>query len=149
MARSGATYSAFNGSKLEYATTENGTYTQIYGLRTTPDIGGTPNQIDTTDLDNTEYETAINGLKPAQQYEFEFNMESPAVTANIKLASDLEDAGTKAYWKYTLANGIVISFQSDVKTTINGGSSGDLIGFTMTLSPIAEPVVTIPTSTSL
>ena len=149
MARSGASYSAFNGSKLEYATTQTGSYTQIYGLKTAPDIGGTPNQIDTTDLDNTEYETAINGLKPAQQYEFEFNMEDPSVTANIKLASDLEDAGTKAYWKYTLSNGIVVSFQSDVKTTINGGSSGDLIGFTMTLSPISEPVVTIPTSASL
>lgn len=70
MARSGANYHAFNGSKLEYATTQNGTYTQIYGLRTTPDIGGTPNQIDTTDLDNLRYETAINGLMPAQQYEF-------------------------------------------------------------------------------
>ena len=146
MARSGARYSAFNGTKLEYATTENGTYTQIYGLRTAPDIGGTPSQIDTTDLDNTEYETAINGLKPSQQYEFEFNMEDPSVTANIKLASDLEDAQTKAYWKYTLSNGIVVSFQSDVKTTISGGSSGDLLGFTMTLSPISEPTIQIPTT---
>lgn len=149
MARSGASYSAFNGSKLEYATTQSGTYTQIYGLKTAPDIGGTPNQIDTTDLDNTEYETAINGLKPAQQYEFEFNMEDPTATANIKLASDLEDAGTKAYWKYTLSNGIVVSFQSDVRTTINGGSSGDLLGFTMTLSPISEPEITIPTTASV
>lgn len=146
MARDGAVYSAFNGSKLEYSTIENGSYTQIYGLKTIPDIGGTPNQIDTTDLDNTEFETAINGLKPAQQYDFEFNMENPAAQANIKLASDLEDAGTKAYWKLTLANGIVVSFQSDVKTTINGGSSGDLIGFTMTLAPISEPTVTISTT---
>ena len=146
MARSQASYSAFNGSKLEYATTQTGTYTQIYGLKTTPDIGGTPNQIDTTDLDNTEYETAINGLKPAQQYEFEFNMEDPTANANIKLAVDLEDAGTKAYWKYTLSNGIVVSFQSDVKTTIAGGSSGDLLGFTMILAPIGEPEITIPTT---
>lgn len=73
-------------------------------------------------------------------------MEDPSSTANIKLASDLEDAGTKAYWKYTLSNGIVISFQSDVKTTIQGGSSGDLLGFTMTLSPISEPEITISTS---
>ena len=146
MARSGANYHAFNGTKLEYSTTESGTYTQIYGLKTTPDIGGTPAQIDTTDLDNTEFETAINGLKPAQQYEFEFNMEDPTATANIKLASDLEDAGTKAYWKYTLSNGIEISFQSDVKTTISGGSSGDLLGFTMTLSPISEPTIQIPTT---
>ena len=146
MARAEANYHAFNGSKLEYATTQNGTYTQIYGLKTTPDIGGTPNQIDTTDLDNLVYETAINGLKPAQQYEFEFNMEDPATTANIKLAVDLETAKTKAYWKYTLSNGIVIAFQSDVSTTIKGGSSGDLIGFTMTLSPIGEPTVTIPSA---
>jgi len=146
MARDGAVYSAFNGSKLEYSTTEIGSYTQIYGLKTIPDIGGTPNQIDTTDLDNTEFETAINGLKPAQQYEFEFNCEQPSAEANIKLVSDLEDAGTKVYWKLTLANGIVVSFQSDVRTTINGGSSGDLIGFTMILAPISEPVVTISTT---
>ena len=149
MARSGALYSAFNGSKLEYSATENGSYTQIYGLKTTPDIGGTPNTIDTTDLDNTQFETAIKGLQPAQQYDFEYNCEDPSMEANIKLVKDLKDAGTKAYWKYTLSNGIVISFQSDVAYTINGGSSGDLIGFTMTLTPIAEPVITVPTTSSL
>ena len=137
-------YHAYNGSKLEYALTENGDYTQIKGLKTIPAIGGEPNEIDTTDLDNTMYETAINGLKPAQKYTFEFNMEDPSAEANIKLASDLEDAGTIAYWKLTLSNGIVISFRSDVSTTINGGSSGDLLGFKMTLTPVDEPEVTIP-----
>ena len=149
MARSGANYHTFNGSKLEYSLTENGTYTQIYGLKTTPDIGGTPNQIDTTDLDNLVFETGINGLQPAQQYDFEFNMEDPSAEANIELAYNLKQAKTKAYWKYTLSNGIIIAFQSDVAITINGGSSGDLIGFTMTLSPIGEPTVTIPTNASL
>lgn len=142
-------YKAYNGSKLEYCATENGNYTQIKGLKTTPDIGGEPNTIDTTDLDNTEYETAINGLKPAQNYNFEFNMEDPSAEANIKLASDLEDSKNVVYWKYTLANGIVISFRSDVKTTITGGSSGDLIGFTMHLAPVEEPTRTFPASASL
>lgn len=141
-------YKAYNGSKLEYSETENGTYTKIPGLKTTPDIGGEPNSIDTTDLDNTEYETAMYGLKPAQNYAFEFNMENPSAVANIKLASDLEDSGEVYYWKYTLSNGIVISFRSAVKTTIAGGNSGDLIGFTMYLNPIDEPVRTIPTSTT-
>lgn len=142
-------YKAYNGSKLEYCATENGNYTQIKGLKTTPDIGGEPNKIDTTDLDNIEYETAINGLKPAQNYNFEFNMEDPSAEANIKLASDLEDSKNVVYWKYTLANGIVISFRSDVKTTIIGGSSGDLIGFTMHLTPVEEPTRTFPASASL
>lgn len=142
-------YHAYNGSKLEYALTDGGEYTQIKGLKTIPDIGGEPNEIDTTDLDNTVYETAINGLKPAQKYSFEFNMEDPTVTSNMKLASDLEDDGTIAYWKLTYSNGITVTFRSDVRTMINGGSSGDLIGFTMYLAPIDEPVVDLNISTSL
>ena len=138
-------YHSYNGSKLEYSETEGGEFIQIKGLKTTPDIGGEPNSIDTTDLDNTEFETAMNGLKPAQKYQFEFNMEDPSAEANIKLASDLEDAGKAVYWKYTLSNGITVEFRSDVRTMIAGGSSGDLIGFTMYLSPIEEPTLTIPT----
>lgn len=138
-------YHAYNGSKLEYSQTQDGEYTQIKGLKTTPDIGGEPNKIDTTDLDNTEFETAINGLKPQQNYTFEFNMEDPSAEANIKLASDLENEGEAVYWKYTLSNGIVVAFRSDVKTMIAGGSSGDLIGFSIYLSPIDEPTITIPT----
>lgn len=140
-------YSAYNGSRLEYSATNgtSGPWTQIKGIKQTPDIGGTPNKIDTTDLDNTKYETAINGLIPAQDYEFEFNMEDPSATANIKLASDLEDSGDIVYWKYTLSNGITVTFRSDVRTTIQGGGSGDLIGFTMSLSPVDEPERTVPT----
>lgn len=140
------TYSAYNGSKLEYskAAGPDGPWTKINGIKQTPDIGGTPNKIDTTDLDNTKYETAINGLIPAQDYEFEFNMEDPTATANIKLVSDLEDSGEIVYWKYTLTNGITVTFRSDVRTTIQGGGSGDLIGFSISLSPIDEPERTIP-----
>ena len=145
MARAGAKYSAYNGSRLEYKDSSGSSYTQIYGIRQTPDIGGTPNRIDTTDLDNTTFETAINGLQPAQEFDFEFNMEDPELTANIYLVSQLEDSGETYEFKYTLANGITVEFESDVRTTILGGSSGDLIGFQMHLSPISEPVVTIPT----
>ena len=144
MARADASYTALNGAKLEYSSSQAGTYTQIYGLRTIPEIGGTPNTIDTTDLDNTEYETAILGLKPVQQYDFEFNLEIPSATANIKIASDLEDSDNEYYFKLTYASGIVISFKSKVKTTILGGSSGDLEAFTMHLSPIGEPVKSFP-----
>ena len=46
MAREGAHYTALNGAKLEYSTTKTGSYTQIYGLKTIPEIGGEPNDID-------------------------------------------------------------------------------------------------------
>ena len=124
-------------------------YSRIYGLRTIPDIGGTPNEINTTDLDNTEYETAMLGLKPVQRYDFEFNMQDPNATANIKIASDLEDTDNYYYWKLTYSNGIVVSFQSKVRTTLLGGQSQDLIAFTMHLAPKNEPERTIPTNVSL
>ena len=147
MARSGAKYHALNGAKLEYCATQSGSYTRIYGLLNIPDIGGTPNKIDTTDLDNTEFETSIMGLKPAVELDFEFNMEDPATNANIKLASDLEDANVDYYFKLTYPNGIVVAFDSKVRTTIQGGGSQDLQKFTMHLAPNSEPTITIPTST--
>lgn len=142
-------YHSYNGTKIEYSTSESGVYSRIYGLKTVPDIGGEPNKIDTTDLDNTEYETNMYGLKPAQAYTLEFNMQDPSAEANIKLASDLEDSGLDYYWKLTYSNGVVVSFQSKVKTTIQGGSSNDLIGFQMHLAPKNEPTKTIPTNASL
>lgn len=142
-------YHSYNGTKLEFSSTENGTYTRIYGLKTLPDVGGEPNRIDTTDLDNTEYETNMYGLKPAQAYNFDFNMQDPSTEANIKLVSDLEDTGNNYYWKLTYSNGLILTFQSKVKTTILGGSSNDLIGFQLHLAPKNEPVKTIPTSASL
>ena len=95
-------------------------------------------------LDNVKYETSMNGLMPAQQYDFEFNLEVPNAEANIRQASDLEDAGTEEFWKITYASGIVVSFKSAVRTTLPGGSSGDLEKFVMHLSPIGEPVRTLP-----
>lgn len=145
MARANAEYTALNGAKLEYSETQTGSYSRIYGLKTIPEIGGTPNDIDTTDLDNEEYETAIMGLKPVQKYDFEFNLELPDTEANINLVSDMEDSGNTYFFKLTYKSGIVVSFKSKVKTTLNGGSNGDLETFTMHLSPIGEPSKSIPT----
>ena len=146
MAREGAQYSALNGSKLEYSTTSTGSYTQIYGMTTIPDIGGTPNKIDTTDLDNTKYETNILGLQPAPEFDFEFNCEDPSNVANIKLVFDMAQDDTNYYFKLTYANGVVVTFDSKVRYTLQGGSTGDLQKFTMHLAPNSEPVVTIPTT---
>lgn len=139
-------YHAYSQTKLEYASTESGTKTRLYGLRVVPDIGGEPDDIETTTLDNVKYKTAILGLQDIQKYTFEFNMEDPSAESNYKLASDLEDSGNVYYWFLTLSNGIIISFRSKVTTAIQGGEYGDLIGFSMTLAPIGEPEKTIPTT---
>lgn len=142
-------YHSYSGTKLSYSTTESGSYKQIYGITTSPDIGSEPETIETTTMDNLKFKTAIQGLQEVQSYTFEFNMEDPDVEANFKLATDLEDAGTIAYWKYELSNGVTVTFRSKVTTMIRGGSYGDIIGFNMTLSPIDEPKVDLGIGTSL
>lgn len=142
-------YHAYSGTKLSYSTTENGTYTQIPGITTSPDIGSDVETIETTTMDNLKYKTGIQGLMEIQSYVFEFSMEDPAVESNFKLATDLEDAGTIAYWKYELSNGVTVTFRSKVSTMIRGGSYGDIIGFNMTLMPIGEPEVDLGIGTSL
>lgn len=142
-------YHAYSQSKLEYSSSATGTYTKLYGLKVIPDIGGEPEDIETTTLDNVKYKTGITGLMDIQKYVFEYNMEDPSAESNFKIASDLEDSGNVYYWKLTFSNGIIISFRSKVTTSIKGGEYGDLIGFTMTLAPIGEPEKTIPTNVSL
>ena len=137
-------YHAYSQTKLEYCATQSGSYTRIYGLKVVPDIGSEPDEIETTTLDNQKYKTAIMGLMDIQKYNFEFNMEDPSAESNYKIACDLEDSNDTYYWKLTLSNGVVISFRSKVKTSIQGGEYGDLIGFTMTLAPIGEPERTFP-----
>lgn len=137
-------YSTFNGTKLEYK--EGNSWKQIKGLTTVPDIGGEPNDVDTTTLDNEKYETSKYGLMPAVKLAYEFNLEDPSATANIKVASDLEDTGLAYDWRLTYKNGIVITYKSKVKTDIKGGGSGDLLKFGMYHNPITEITRTIPTT---
>lgn len=141
-------YSIYNGSKLEYKKSGESEYTQIKGIVTMPDFGGEPSEVDTTTLDNLKYETSKNGLMPAVKLTYEYNLEDPSATANIKLASDLEDEGGIYDWKVTLSNGITFTYRSDVKTSIKGGGSNELIKFEMYHSPVTEVVRTIPTSTA-
>ena len=38
------------GTKLQYADTKAGTYKTLYGLQSTPDMGGDPEKVDVTNL---------------------------------------------------------------------------------------------------
>lgn len=143
-----AVYNILNGAKIEYCATQNGSYTQLIGLKTLPDFGSEPNQVDTTTLDNTRYETSINGLMPALQLTYEFNLEAPTATANIKKACDLEESGTSYFWKVTLKSGITFAYKSKVRIGIKGGGSEDLETFEMYHAPEDEITRTVPTTTA-
>ena len=50
-------------------------YTRIYGAKTTPSLNPSPETLETTTLDETEYKTYIDGLKDlGGALEFTFNL---------------------------------------------------------------------------
>lgn len=138
-----AEYNILNGTKVQYSETEAGTYTDLIGVKTLPDFGSTPNKVDTTTLDNTVYETNINGLIPALDLTYELNLEAPSATANIKKVYDMAESDTAYFWKVTLKSGIVIAYKSKVKYGIKGGSSEDLETFEMYHAPEEGITVTV------
>lgn len=131
-------YSTYNGTKLSYSEVGKETYKQIKGLLNVPDIGSEPKEIDTTSLDNTEYETAKYGLKKAVKLALEFNLEDPTAEANIKVAHDLAKSKKIYDFKIELPNGITHKFQSKVIISFKGGKSDELQKFEMFLTPTEE-----------
>lgn len=133
------TYSLGNGTKLAFADSESGVKTYLKGVKSIPAIGGTPDEVDTDTLDNLKYHTVQDGLQPAIKMEIPFNMEDPSAESNIKKVYDLAEAGTAKYWFVEYTNGVVVSFRSKVRYSINETNSNEIIGFTMYLSAIGEP----------
>lgn len=140
-------FSTSIGSKLEYGTSK-GTYNKrLYGLLSIPEIGGEPNELDTTTLDNEEFETVQYGLKPAVKFAIEFNMEDPNTEANIYLVHQLAESKQTYYFKITRGNGITHEFASKVKYGYNEVGTNEVDKFTLYLAPIEEIETTIPVET--
>jgi len=143
-----ATFTLGHGTKLEYSATENGSYTQLYGPKSIPEIGGTPDRVSTDTLDNEKFHTAIDGLMPEVALDIPFNLDVESAQANMKAVYDMEATGNEYWFKITYTSGVIVSFKSKVKYSIGAANPNEIQEFTMHLSPVGEPTITVP-STSL
>ena len=103
------------GIQLAYAVeTTAGTrpttgYTRIYGVKSTPSFNPSPETLETTTLDETEYKTYIDGLKDlGGALEFTFNMTQELVTVwgNLMTAYTTAKNASKATWFVIIIPGI-------------------------------------------
>ena len=138
------------GTKLEFKVGDgDGGYTRVYGLASTPDFGGEPNTIDSTTLDNTEYETNVLGLQPSNVLSYEINMmaliSENAGIHNLTLVKALADAKTIAHWKLTKASGVTFEYDAITKLQYNADEQSAIEKFTMFHSLKSKITVTIPT----
>ena len=142
------------GTKLEYSTDNGSTWTRIYGLASTPDFGGEPNTIDSTTLDNTEYETNVLGLQPANVLSYEFNMmalikqtdkDGQPVQNNLAYIKNLVDNKTIAHWKLTKASKVTFEYDAIAKLQFNADEQSAIEKFTMFHSLKSKITVNVPT----
>lgn len=133
------------GTKLEYSTDNGSTWTRVYGLASTPDFGGQPNKIDTTTLDNTVAETSTNGLQPALELSYEFNVqELNNQNANLRLIKTLADAKTKAKWRLTKASKMTIEYEAVPSISYSADEQGNIEKFVMYHDLKSDLTVTLP-----
>ena len=133
------------GTKLEYSTDNGTTWTRVYGLASTPDFGGQPNKIDTTTLDNTVAETSTNGLQPAVELSYEFNVqELNNQNANLRQIKTLADAKTKAKWKLTKASKMTIEYEAVPSISYSADEQGGIEKFVMYHDLKSDLTVSLP-----
>lgn len=119
------------GSKVEYATTYDGIYTEIVGAESIPEIGGRPETVDTTTLSNLVSQSGIMGLQPVTELDIVFVMESESPTSNYEISKDLETAGSIYFWRITTSADVIVEYKSDVALSYPEITVNDKITFTM------------------
>ena len=133
------------GTKLEYSTDNGTTWIRVYGLASTPDFGGQPNKIDTTTLDNTVAETSTNGLQPAVELSYEFNVqELNNENANLRQIKTLADAKTKAKWRLSKASKMTIEYEAVPSISYSADEQGGIEKFVMYHDLKSDLTVTLP-----
>lgn len=107
------------GVQLQYAVESTaGTrpttgYTRIKGVKSTPSLNPSPDALETTTLDETEYKTYIDGLKDVGgAIEFTFNLTEELITAwdELMTAYEAGKATGKATWFTIVVPGLTDSF---------------------------------------
>ena len=140
-------YKISAGSKLSYGELANGAFpsswTDLKGCTEIPEIGGAPDSVESTTLDNLVYRSYVKGLQDLGTLDFPFNLENPAAASNINVISGL-DEDTLYGWQITYASGITVKIKSKPSYSFNAVGVNEIESFTLHLIPEEEPVITIP-----
>ena len=140
------------GVQLLYAVEETkGTrptsgYTRIKGIKSTPSLNPSPETLETTTLDETEYKTYIDGLKDlGGALEFTFNLTEELITVWDALMTAYEAAKVegKATWFTIVIPGLSESFYFTGNPSAMGlpeTSVNSVLEITNYITPVGAPV---------
>lgn len=143
MARS--TYKVFLMKK------ESSTYTKLVDIKSFPNLGGSPELLETTTLSDA-VQTFINGIQSLEAMEFEANYDKTDFQTLKALAGTQTDY---AVWFGGTGSGSTLTptgsdgkfeFKGDLSVFVNGGGVNEVVNMTITIAPSTEIEFSLPTS---
>lgn len=118
------------GTTLEYSTDGSSGWTELSKIKTFPELGGTPEQIETTDLTD-EIQTFVLGVQQLDVMEFEANY-SPAAFKTVK-----DQASKDLYYRIKLGKAGAlgsVKWQGQHTARISEGEVNGAIGMIIACS---------------
>lgn len=134
------------GTKLQYADTKTGTFKTLYGLQSTPDMGGDPEKVDVTNLADGA-KRYIPGVKDYGDLDFTFfyndEDENPAVSeADVSTSYStlraLQKANSTAWFKLLYPDGTGFLWCSKVSVKRSAAEVNAALKFTLRSTPLTE-----------
>lgn len=134
---------------MQKATGTGTNYTKLVDIASFPDLGGTPEMLETTTLSDGA-QTYIAGIESRDSMEFEANYTKEDYT-KLKAMEGTEDSFS-IWMGGTVSNGVVTPTGSDGKydfkgylsVYINGGGVNEVVK--MTISIVPSSAITVPTT---
>lgn len=134
------------GITLGYKSGGSGSsYTTIPNLQASPMLGGTPERVDVTTLEDSNRKY-IQGVKEYDELEFTFLYDNSGATSNYRVLRGLEEAGDVVDWEVSLPDGTKFHFSGEVATSINEAEVNAAITFVANITLNSDITVTNPSA---
>lgn len=129
------------GAKLKYDA--SGTFTEITGVISIPSLGGKKDKIDVTTLGDSVKKT-IFGIRDLGDLQFKFIYDNSSATANYRVLTGFETAGTAKTFNVELTDGTKLAFSAYVSVELGEMSVNKAQEFTCTMALNSAITITNP-----
>lgn len=128
-------------TELHYKSGTN--FTRIDYLMGVPELGGDPEQVEVTTLQDS-VKKYIPGVREPGDLAFQFLYDNEGATSNFRILKGLQDAGTAAEFKVVFPDGTEWKFTALVSVKINSGEVNSALTFTASMMLQSEFEITHP-----
>lgn len=130
-------------TELQY---KNGaTFTRIDHLMEVPELGGDPEKIEVTTLQDG-IKQYIPGIKDPGDLQFKFLYDNAGTTSNFRILQGLQEAGAPVDFKVVFPDNTEWAFTAYVSVKVDSAAVNAALTFTATMNLQSEYTITNPAS---